>query len=522
MQSEFERDISMNSMRRSSAALEEVLPEEELCASHITASGPVKSRRRKFSPTGLRFVLILGDELCFIGVLVLVLLFSPHLDLTLRFSSAVAAWFVPPLYVKMLLGALAMLSWNIAINITQAHNQMSIANRLRSPLRILGALTVMLISWVGLAYLIIISSHWASPDIIVYSRMLLFFMAVAVPVLVIWRVALAAVLNLPRFRCQAVIVGANKAGAVIAEELERMKNPTIDVVGYISETPAQQSPDAKLPVLGGSSALCLLAQQGTIDMIIMAIDYKVNTELFQQAIEAAQLGVSLVPMSVAYERISGKIPVEHVGDQWFLALPLETVASPFYLCWNRALDLVFGLIGTLLLLPIFPIVALMIALDSRGPIFYAQERLGYQGKKFSIYKFRSMYTNAEREGAATWAKQSDKRVTRVGRILRATHLDELPQVFNILRGEMSLIGPRPERQEFVTELEKTIPFYRCRLVVKPGLTGWAQVKYRYGSSRHDALVKLQYDLFYIKHRSFTLDILIMLRTVWEVIFCRGV
>jgi exopolysaccharide biosynthesis polyprenyl glycosylphosphotransferase len=311
------------------------------------------------------------------------------------------------------------------------------------------------------------------------------------------------------------------AGTVIAKELQSVKTPPINVIGYISETPVQQLPDSKPAVLGGGSTLGLLAQRGAIDMIIMAIDRQVNSELFQQAIEAAQQGVSLVPMPVAYERVSGKIPIEHVGDQWFLALPLEVVTSSPYLCWNRAIDLVSGLIGTLLLLLILPLVALMIALDSRGPIFYSQERLGYQGKKFSIYKFRSMYINAESEGTAKWAKQADKRVTRVGRILRATHLDELPQIYNILRGEMSLIGPRPERQEFVTELEKTIPFYRCRLVVKPGLTGWAQTKYPYGSSRDDALIKLQYDLFYIKHRSFMLDILIMLRTVAEVTCCRG-
>jgi lipopolysaccharide/colanic/teichoic acid biosynthesis glycosyltransferase len=193
-----------------------------------------------------------------------------------------------------------------------------------------------------------------------------------------------------------------------------------------------------------------------------------------------------------------------------------------YLCWHTILDIVFGLCGLLVLLLLLPMIALLIRLDSPGSIFYKQERLGCRGRTFSIHKFRSMYINAEQAGHAIWATENDLRVTRVGRFMRATHLDELPQVINILRGEMSLIGPRPERKEFVTTLEMRIPLYRCRLSVKPGLTGWAQVNYPYGNTEHDALFKLHYDLYYIKHRSLTLDILILFKTVIEVVSCRGV
>jgi lipopolysaccharide/colanic/teichoic acid biosynthesis glycosyltransferase len=163
----------------------------------------------------------------------------------------------------------------------------------------------------------------------------------------------------------------------------------------------------------------------------------------------------------------------------------------------------------------------LIYFDSAGPIFYKQARLGRDGREFIIYKFRSMHTNSEFKGKPQWAVEGDARITRIGRFMRATHLDELPQVFNILRGDMSLIGPRPERQEFVTILENSIPFYRCRLKVKPGLTGWAQVKYGYARSNQDALEKLQYDLYYIKHQSFMLDIFILLKTVIEVFLHRG-
>jgi exopolysaccharide biosynthesis polyprenyl glycosylphosphotransferase len=269
------------------------------------------------------------------------------------------------------------------------------------------------------------------------------------------------------------------------------------------------------------NALRHLIQNGVIDMIIMAIDYKANPELFEEAIEATQLGISLVPMPLAYERSQYKIPVAHIGEQWYLALPIEVTVSALYLCWHKVMDTLFGLLGMLILGLIFPFMALLIRLDSPGPIFYSQERVGRQGRKFHIRKFRSMYHNAEQPGKAVWATEFDTRITRVGYFLRSTHLDELPQAFTILRGEMSLIGPRPERQEFVSELEKLIPFYRCRLMIKPGLTGWAQVKHHYGNTTDEALEKLQYDLYYIKHQSFTLDILILLRTVAEVVLRRG-
>ncbi len=208
-------------------------------------------------------------------------------------------------------------------------------------------------------------------------------------------------------------------------------------------------------------------------------------------------------------------------DVCYSSLPSESTPSPFYICWHTTMDIVFGLLGFAVLLCVFPVLSLLICCSSPGPIFYHQERVGYQGKKFTIHKFRSMHVNAECDGQPLWAKEHDTRVTRIGRFLRTTHLDELPQIVNILRGEMSLIGPRPERQEFVVELEKNIPHYRHRLLVKPGLTGWAQVMYRYTNTEQAALVKSHYDLYYIRHRSFMLDISILLRTGVEVLFRRG-
>lgn len=192
-----------------------------------------------------------------------------------------------------------------------------------------------------------------------------------------------------------------------------------------------------------------------------------------------------------------------------------------YRVWQMTMDILFALCGSLALVLMLPLIALLIVLDSPGPVFYSQERIGYHGKPFRIFKFRTMYARAEDPGQAIWANKQDKRITRSGRVMRAIHLDELPQVFNILRGEMSLIGPRPEREAFISELERQIPLYRYRLTVKPGLTGWAQVQYHYASSIEDSRIKLQYDLYYIEHQTRKLDMHILAKTILEVLSHHG-
>jgi lipopolysaccharide/colanic/teichoic acid biosynthesis glycosyltransferase len=188
---------------------------------------------------------------------------------------------------------------------------------------------------------------------------------------------------------------------------------------------------------------------------------------------------------------------------------------------QRLTDILFSLVGLICLLPFLPLVALIIYLDSPGPVFYSQIRAGHTGYPFRVYKFRSMIPDAETKGQAIWAKKDDDRITRFGKFMRRTRLDELPQLWNVLRGDMSVIGPRPERPEFIAELEKAIPFYNVRHLIRPGLTGWAQVKYRYGNTKEDALIKLQYDLYYIKHRSPFLNLAILWRTIGVVLRFQG-
>ncbi|HVB21539.1 MAG TPA: sugar transferase [Ktedonobacteraceae bacterium] len=467
--------------------------------------------RSKLSASMWRFILIAGDNFLLLVLLGLLLILPQSSYRNLGIIDYASG----PWNLKLVWVSLALLSWSIAANIIRCQELLNSSNRLRSPLYTLFALALMCILWIGFSYPFIAS------DVFPFTRGLLFFFVLAVPLFSLWRILLAELINLPRFRRQAVIVGVNTAGETIAQEIREAKCPIANVLGYVSEFSEERGQKDGLPILGGRSLLRHLLASGVLDMIIMAIDYKVSPELLQDAIEAVQWGVSVVPMSMVYEYTSGKIPVEHVGDQWYMALPIERHGSLLYICWRKVMDIAFGLIGSLLLLVILPIVGLLIYLDSPGPIFYKQERMGYQGKKFYMLKFRSMQTDAENTGSAVWAAKTDSRVTRIGKFMRTTHLDELPQVLNILRSEMSLIGPRPEREEFVRHLEKRIPFYCCRLSVKPGLTGWAQVKCHYASSDGEAMIKLQYDLYYIKHQAFTLDIFIILKTVVEVLLCQG-
>ena len=196
-------------------------------------------------------------------------------------------------------------------------------------------------------------------------------------------------------------------------------------------------------------------------------------------------------------------------------------SNRFDLIGRRVLDIGCGLIIAAIFIIVFPFVAIAIKLDSPGAIFYKQERVGQYGAKFTVYKFRSMVQNAERNGKAQWAVKGDARITKVGNFIRKTRLDELPQVLNVLRGEMSMVGPRPERYQFIKELQQQIPFYRTRLAAKPGLTGWAQINYGYGSTVEDASIKLQYDLYYLKHWSPWLDLKILLRTFSVVLKMQG-
>lgn len=353
-----------------------------------------------------------------------------------------------------------------------------------------------------------------APGMAIISSMLL---------LLVWRVTYALALSGPKAQRRVLILGAGEAGTTLCQEILREHSAHYHILGFVDDDPAKQLASAgDIPILGDHTELQRLARAYRADEIVVAISSEVRGTLFQSIMDCHEQGLTITPMPLLYERLTGKIAVEHIGSQWYIALPLqERATSTLFLVIKRLNDLLFGLVGVATLGLLYPIVAAAIRLDSPGPIFYVQERAGMHGRSIRVRKFRSMVQNAEANGKAQWAIKNDDRITRIGRFLRKTRIDELPQVLNVLRGEMSIVGPRPERPEFIKDLQNQLPFYRTRLATKPGLTGWAQVNYGYGSTVEDALIKLQYDLYYIKHQSPWLDLLIMLRTVGVVLRMKG-
>lgn len=342
--------------------------------------------------------------------------------------------------------------------------------------------------------------------------------------LMLWRATYVWVLSGPQTRRRVVILGAGRAGMTLGHVILKSHSAHYHVLGFLDDDPAKQSLPriGGLPILGGHEQLMRLAETQCMDEVVVAISTEVRGSLFQMVMDCYERGITITPMPLLYERLTGKIAVEHIGSQWYVALPLQQHAASTALYFTkRVTDLVCGLFLGALFLLTAPFIALAIRLDSPGPVFYRQERVGLHGRVFSVYKFRSMTPDAELNGEAQWAVKNDNRVTRVGKLLRMTRLDELPQVLNVIRGEMSLVGPRPERPQMVAYVQHQIPFYRTRLAAKPGLTGWAQINYGYGSTVEDALIKLQYDLYYLKHQSPWFDLLILLRTIGVVLRMRG-
>jgi exopolysaccharide biosynthesis polyprenyl glycosylphosphotransferase len=277
-----------------------------------------------------------------------------------------------------------------------------------------------------------------------------------------------------------------------------------------------------LPVLGTSRELKQIVQSQNVPELVVAISHDLSASLFQALLECKELGLQITLMPVLFEQLTGMVPIEHIGDNWNVALPLDSAeAGGLYAIAKRLFDVTGALIGLALYLPLLPFLMLAIKLDSPGPVFYRQARVGKGGKVFQLIKLRTMVADAEADGHAQRAQKSDPRITRVGRWLRKARLDEMPQLFNILKGDMSAVGPRPERPEHLAELDRLIPFHRLRNAVKPGMAGWAVVNYDYVATVEDAKIRLQYDLYYIKHQSLWLDFVILVRTMGHMLALKG-
>jgi len=258
-----------------------------------------------------------------------------------------------------------------------------------------------------------------------------------------------------------------------------------------------------------------------IQTVVTAIDPHKDVNLVRNLYHCLPLNITLYDLPTFYEKITGKVPISAIEEVWFLE-NLMIEKKNLYETIKRVLDILYALAMGIVSLPFYPFIILAIKLDTPGPAFYKQKRVGENSQIFNVYKFRSMIDAAEKNGAQ-WAQVNDPRVTKIGKFLRASRLDELPQLYNVLRGDMSFVGPRPERPEFVfgVNLQRQIPFYQIRHLVKPGLTGWAQINFEYGASIEDTTEKLQYDLFYLKNRSFVLDFSIILKTIKIIIGREG-
>jgi len=349
-----------------------------------------------------------------------------------------------------------------------------------------------------------------------------FFVAMNVA-LFVWRYAYVTLISAPRFFKRVLLIGNSEEMQTVIGALQK-SDPNYKVVGYINTSSDSQAElPFGLPDEYTLDDLSKTIREAEISEVVIATSSTngVTIGLYNQLIDLLESGVVIRDYTQVYEEITHRVPVQRVDKDFYRYFPFSrSNQNKLYLFFHRVLDLLFSLIGLSFGLLISPVILMGNLIGNRGPLFYTQIRVGKNGKHFRIYKLRSMVPDAEKHGAR-FASANDDRVTRFGRFLRRSRFDEIPQFINVIKGDMSVIGPRPERPVFVKELSEKIPFFEVRHLVKPGVTGWAQVNAKYGMTQEDALEKLQYDLYYIKRRSIFLDISIVIKTLSTIIFFRG-
>ncbi len=384
-------------------------------------------------------------------------------------------------------------------------------------------LLIRLFRALGATSLILGVIYFWLPDWVIGRGVFLFAVVLIISVILAWRLAFAWLTKHAAPRERLLLVGTSPASIDLARELfERRQELGVEIVGFVDPDPSRVGAPVINPgVIGTIDDIPSLVQRLNVDRVVVSLSEARGTMPMSRLLELRlRNGVTFDHLASVYEEYTGKIAVENLRPSWlifsdgFRKTRALTAAK-------RAFDVALSLVGLLVGLPVMAAVVLLVKLTSPGPAFYRQERVGLNGRTFLVHKFRSMRQDAEAASGPVWSAKRDARVTPVGRFLRRARLDEMPQLWNVLTGDMSFVGPRPERPTFVTELTTKIPFYGQRHVLKPGLTGWAQVRYTYGASVEDAIQKLQYDLYYIKNLSFALDLVIVLETVKTVLLRRG-
>lgn len=314
-----------------------------------------------------------------------------------------------------------------------------------------------------------------------------------------------------------LLVGDRQAAVAVLNLLNSKRYLHYRIVGYLCDEPNVES-DPDMPFLGRTDGMSAVMERDDIDQVIVT-QTNLGKDLIRLLLECMQKRVEVTDFKRVIEEVTGKVPIEYLDEYWFI-MELRDLNKKYFWYAKRTIDIIISLVGIVLTLPFLPVVALIIKIDSPGPVMYFQTRVGRRGKTFRVWKLRTMVRDADKNNVH-WTAANDSRITRLGGFLRKVRLDEFPQFVNILKGDMTLIGPRPEAESLVRLYAAQIPFYAERHMVTPGVTGWAQINYRYGNSIEDAREKLKYDLYYIKNRDLILDLIILLKTIRTVVTGRG-
>jgi sugar transferase (PEP-CTERM system associated) len=410
--------------------------------------------------------------------------------------------------------ALAALVTQLSLYYAGLYDLRIVANRQVLVERLLQAL--------GAASLTLATLYLWLPALIIGNGVFVIAVGFMIALVIGWRLTFEWVNRRVGPRERIVLVGTNPACVALARELYERKELGVEIVGFIDIDPERVGTPILNPgVIGTIADIPAIVRDRSVDRVVVSLsDARGRLHMDRLLEMKVKHGVSFDHLASVYEEYTGKIAVENLRPSW-LVFSSGFRRTRLTRAVKRTFDVVVAASMFVIALPVMVLVALAVKATSPGPVLYRQHRVGEGGRVFVIYKFRSMRADAEADTGAVWARPDDPRVTPIGRFLRRSRLDELPQLWNVLRGDMSFVGPRPERPEFVAQLTGQIPFYGVRHFVRPGLTGWAQVRYAYGASVEDALEKLQYDLFYIKHLSLALDLYILFETVKIVLLQRG-
>jgi sugar transferase (PEP-CTERM system associated) len=384
-----------------------------------------------------------------------------------------------------------------------------------------------LIQALGFSAIFLAIVYLIFPQAIIGTGIFLASISFVIMLIVSWRFCYTLVIEHGLFNKRIILLGSADLILKIKEEISDRKDCGYDIVAEVPDAKYKTRPDNDCEnnnagnIVGQKyEGLAELAGAYNIDKVIVAIEEKRNNFPAKELLKCRVNGIEVVEGNSFYEMLTGKLVVKAINPSWLIfSEGFRKSRTRRFL--KRSVDLILSFIGLLIFLPLIGLIALLIKIDSRGPVIFSQERIGQKRKIFRIFKFRSMVEDAERISGPVWAQDQDNRITMVGKVIRKLRLDELPQLWNVLKGNMSFVGPRPEREYFVKELEALIPYYSERHTVKPGITGWAQISYKYGASVDDAIEKLNYDLFYIKNMSFFMDLMIVLRTIKIVLFRKG-